>query len=99
MDTLIISYQGSSNLKKTKYQRETNTEDRGFGRGILKGVISNVTNDPSTMQEKKQRMDIDQMNLTIRHMQNELTKLRRNDNFHPNTRIPIQERKKNHVQG
>jgi hypothetical protein len=58
-----------------------------------------VTNDPTTMQETKQRMEITQMNQTIRQMQNELTRLRRNENFSPNPRIPIQEQRRNHVQG
>jgi hypothetical protein len=56
------------------------------------GVIPNVKNDPTTTQEMKQRMEIAQMNRTIRQMQNELTRLRRDENFVPtnqNPRIPI----------
>jgi hypothetical protein len=93
MNTLAISNQGPSTSRKV--------ENQGVGGGILQGVIPNVKNDPSTTQEMKQRLEISQMNRTIRQMQNELTRLRRDENFVPtnqNPRILIQEQRRNHVQ-
>jgi hypothetical protein len=40
-------------------------------------------------QETKQRIKIAQLNRTIRQMQNEITRLRRNDNYIPNPRISV----------
>jgi hypothetical protein len=49
----------------------------------------------------RQRMEITQMNRTIRQMQNKLTRLRRDENFVPtnqNPRILVQEQRRNHFQ-
>jgi hypothetical protein len=75
MDTFNIVDQGASTSRKVEDQRARNTRDQGLGGGIRKGVIPNVTNDPATMQETKQRMEIAQKNQTIRQMENKLTRL------------------------
>jgi hypothetical protein len=72
-----------SSLKIIEDKRTRNTRDRGFGDGMLKGVIPNVTNDPA--------MEIAQMNRIIREMKNEITRLRRNENLLPNPRMIVQE--------
>jgi hypothetical protein len=98
MDTLTISNQGASSSRRNEDQRTRNTENQGIGGGILKGVIPNVRNDPTMTQETKQRMEIAQMNRTIKQMQNELTRLRRNENFPPNPRMHVQEQRRNPIQ-
>jgi hypothetical protein len=47
IDTLTISDQGASSSRRIEDQRTRNTGDRGISGGILKGVIPNVTNDPT----------------------------------------------------
>jgi hypothetical protein len=56
-----------------------------------------VRNDPATMQKMRQRMEIVQMNRTIRQMKNELTRLRRGENFVLNSRILSQEQRRNPI--
>jgi hypothetical protein len=46
-------------------------------------------------QETKQRIEIAQMNRTIKQMQNEITRQRRGDNYMPNPIIPIPEQRRN----
>jgi hypothetical protein len=46
-------------------------------------------------RETKKRIDISQMNRTIKQMQNEITRLIRGDNHMPNPRIPILEKRRN----
>jgi hypothetical protein len=65
------------------------------GGGFFKGTIPDVKVDPATTQETKQRIEIVQMNRTIKQMQNEITRLRRGDNYMPNPRIPIPEQRRN----
>jgi hypothetical protein len=54
-----------------------------------------VKTDPVAAQETKQRIEIAQMNRTIRQMQNEITRLRRNDNYIPNPRMSVPEQRRN----
>jgi hypothetical protein len=51
--------------------------------------------DPVATQETKQRIEIAQMNRTIRKMQNEITRLRRVDNYVANPRMSVQEQRGN----
>jgi hypothetical protein len=51
--------------------------------------------DPVAAQETKQRIEIAQMNRTIRQMQNEIIILRRGDNHVANLRMSIQEKRRN----
>jgi hypothetical protein len=46
-------------------------------------------------QETKKRIEIAQMNRTIKQMQNEITKLRRGDNYMENLRILVPEKRRN----
>jgi hypothetical protein len=80
MNTLSVSDQGLSTSRKV--------ENWGVGGGILQGVIHNLSNDPSTTQKTKQRVEIDQMNRTIRQMHNELMRLRRAKTFVPTNQNP-----------
>jgi hypothetical protein len=66
-----------------------------MGGGLIKGTIPDVKVDPVARQETKQRIEIAQMNRTIKKMQNEITKLRRGDNYVENPRIPIIEQRSN----
>jgi hypothetical protein len=43
-------------------------------------------------------MEIAQMNKTIRKMQNEIIRLRRNENFMPDSRMSVPEQRRNHAQ-
>jgi len=60
-----------------------------MGGGFFKGTIPDVKVDLVAAQEIKQRIEIAQMNRTIKQMQNEITKLRRGDNYMENPRILI----------
>jgi hypothetical protein len=51
--------------------------------------------DTIAAQETKQRIEIAQMNRTIRKMKNEITRLRRGHNYVENMRMSIQEKRKN----
>jgi hypothetical protein len=75
MDNLTIANQGTSTSR--------NVEKRGIGGGVFQGIVPNVRNDPTPTQETKQRVEIVQMNRTIRQMKNELTRFRRVENFVP----------------
>ena len=66
-----------------------------MGGGFFKGTIPNVKVDPMVAQETKKRIEIAQMNRTIKQMQNEITRLRRGDNYVVNPRIPIPEQRRN----
>jgi hypothetical protein len=65
------------------------------GGGFFKGTIPDVKVDPVAAQETKQRIEIAQMNRTIKQMQNEITRLRRGDNYMPNPRMSIPEQRRN----
>jgi len=43
-------------------------------------------------------MEIAQMNITIRQMQNKITRLRRNENFIPNSRMSVPRQRRNSAQ-
>jgi hypothetical protein len=101
MDNIAISNQGASTSRNVENQRTRNVENRGFGGGILQGVIPNVRHDPTITQETKQIIEIAQMNQTIREMQNELTRLRRGEFFSSNDQNPrvlAHEQRRNHLQ-
>ena len=86
MDNLTIANQGASTSR--------NVEKWGNRGGFFQGIMPNVINDPNTTQKIKQRLEISQMNRTIRQMQNEKTRLRRAENFTPvdqNPRVIAQE--------
>jgi hypothetical protein len=51
--------------------------------------------DPITTQETKKRIEIAQMNITIKKIQNEITKLRKGGNYVANLGISIQEQRRN----
>jgi hypothetical protein len=73
-------------------------ENQAVGGGFFKGTILDVKMDLVAAQEMKQRMEIAQMNRTIRQMQNEITRLRRNDNYMPNMRMSVPEQRRNPTQ-
>jgi hypothetical protein len=54
--------------------------------------------DPVAAQETKQRIEIAQMNRTIKKMQNKITRLRRGDNYVENPRMSPPEQRRNHPQ-
>jgi hypothetical protein len=96
MEGIMIETNANPNIILGKVQREmtnltitnqgvlssNNVEKRGIGR-MFQGVIPYVRNDPVTTQETDKRIEITQMNKTIRQMQNELTRLRRVGNIFP----------------
>jgi hypothetical protein len=47
------------------------------------------------MQEMKKIIEIAQMNRTIKQIHNDINRLRRGDNYMPNPRIPIPEKRRN----
>jgi hypothetical protein len=85
MGNLNIDDQGASSSKRNEEKRMRPSQNHITSGGFFKGTISNVKTDHVASQETKQRIEIAQMNRTIRQMQNEITRLRRNDNY-----IPIQ---------
>jgi len=95
---LAIFDKGASSSKKNEDQRTRHLINRGFGGGLFKGTIPNVKIDPITAQETKQKIEIAQMNRTIRQMQSEIIRLRRNENFMSNSRIPYPEKMQNCAQ-
>jgi len=66
-----------------------------MGGGVFKGTILDVKVDPVEVQETKQRIEIAQMNRTIKKMQNDITKQRRGDNYVENPRMPVLEKRRN----
>jgi hypothetical protein len=60
-----------------------------MGGGFFKGTIPDVKVDPMATQETKKKIEIAQMNKTIKQMNNDITRLRRGDNYMPNSRILI----------
>jgi hypothetical protein len=78
-----------------KRQNPRPGENQAVGGGFFKGTIPDVKTDPVASQEMKQRIEIAQMNITIRQMQNEITRLRRNDNYVLNPRMSAPEQRRN----
>jgi cell division protein FtsB len=62
-----------------------------MGGECFKGTIPDVKVDPVAAQETKQRIEIAQMNRTIKQMKNEINRLRRGDNYVENPRMSIPE--------
>jgi len=73
VDNLTIKNQGASTSK--------NVEKQEIGGGFFQFIIPNVRNDPTMTQEKKQRLEISKINRTIWQKKNEITRLRRDENF------------------
>jgi hypothetical protein len=65
------------------------------GGGFFKGTIPDVKVYPLVAEETKQRIEIEQMNRTIKQMQKEINRMRRGYNYIPNSRIPIPEQRRN----
>jgi hypothetical protein len=95
MGNLNIDDQGASSSKRNEEKRSRPSQNQITGGGFFKGTIPDVKTDPVAAQETKQRIEIAQMNRTIRQMQNEITRLRRNDNYIPNPRMSVQEQRRN----
>jgi hypothetical protein len=66
-----------------------------MGGGFFKGTIPDVKVDPMVAQVTKKIIEIAQMNRTIKQMQNDITRLRRGDNYVENPRMPILEKRRN----
>jgi hypothetical protein len=95
MGGLNIDNQGASSSRKNEEFKPRVAQNQMVGGGFFKGTIPDVKVDPVAAQETKQRIEIAQMNRTIKQMQNEITRLRRGDNYMPNPRIPIPEQRRN----
>jgi hypothetical protein len=94
IDNLAISDQGASSSKKNEDKKTHHLGNQGVGGGFFKGTIPNVKIDPVAAQETKQKIEIAQMNRTIRQMQNEIIRLRRNENFMLDSRMSSSRTKK-----
>jgi hypothetical protein len=92
---LIIDNQGASGLRKNEELKSRVAQNQMVVGGFFRGTIPNVKIDPMAAQETKKNIEIAQMNRTIKQMQNEITILRRGDNYMPNPRIPIPEQRRN----
>jgi hypothetical protein len=92
---LSIDNQGASNSRKNKEFKHQVAQSQMEGGGFFKGTIPDMKVDPVETQETKQRIEIAQMNRTIKQMKNEMTTLRRVYNYMPNPRIPILEKRRN----
>jgi 2-iminoacetate synthase ThiH len=89
---LTIDHQGASSSRNNEELKPQPTQTSG---GVFfKGTILDVQVDPVAAQETKQRTEIAQMNRTIRKMYNEITRLRRGDNYVPNPRMSIKEKRR-----
>jgi hypothetical protein len=64
-------------------------------RRIFQGNHTRCEGRPCVAQETKQRIEIAQMNRTIKKMQNEITRLRRGDNYVENLRMSVPEKRRN----
>jgi hypothetical protein len=61
---------------------------------FFKGIILDVKVDHVTTQETKKIIDIVKMNRTIKQMQNKINRMIRGDNYMPNPRMPILEKRR-----
>jgi hypothetical protein len=84
---LSIDDQGASSLRKNEEKKLRPIQNQATGGGFFKGTIPYVKVDPVAAQETKQRIEIAQMNIKIMKMQNEITRLRRDDNYVSNLRM------------
>jgi len=87
--------QGASSSRNNEEFKTRWAQNQTMGGLFFKGTIPNVKVDPMVAQETKKRIEIAQMNRTIKQMQNEITRLRRGDNYVVNPRIPIPEQRRN----
>jgi hypothetical protein len=92
---LSIYDQGVFSSRKKKESKPRPTQNQTIGGGFFKGTIPDVKVDPVTAQETKQRIEILQMNRTIRKMQNKITRLKRAGNYVANMIILVQEKRRN----
>jgi hypothetical protein len=92
---LNIDDQGASSSRKNEEKKSRPIQNQTIGGGFFKGTIPDVKVDPVAAQETKQRIEIAQMNRTIRKMKNEITRLRRGDNYVANLRMSVQEKRRN----
>jgi hypothetical protein len=95
MGGLNIDNQGASSSRKNEEFKPRVAQNQMVGGGFFKGTIPDVKVDPVVVQETKKRIEIAQMNRTIKQMQNEITRLRRGDNYMPNPRMLIPEQRRN----
>jgi hypothetical protein len=95
LGSLNIDDQGASSSRKNEEKKSRPIQNQATGGGFFKGTIPDVKVDPVAAQETKQRIEIAQMNRTIRKMQNEITRLRRGDNYVENPRMSVQEQRRN----
>jgi hypothetical protein len=92
---LSIDKEGASSSRKNEEFKARLAHNQRMGGGFFKGTIPDVKVDPVAAQETKQRIEIAQMNRTIKQMKNEITRLRRGDNYMPNPRMSIAEQRRN----
>ena len=92
---LSIDNQGSSNSRKNEEFNPRLAQSQMAGGGFFKGTIPNVKVYPKVVKETKKRIEIAQMNRTIKQMKNKITRLIRRDNYIPKPRIPIPEQRRN----
>jgi hypothetical protein len=95
MGGLNIHNQGAPSSRNNEYFKPWAAQNQMVGGGFFKGTIPNIKVDPVVAQEKNQRIEIAHMNRTIKQLHNEITRLRRGDNYMPNPRMPIPEQRRN----
>jgi len=95
LGSLSIDDQGASSSTKNEEKKSRAIQNQATRTCFFKGTIPNVKVDPVAAQETKQRIEIEQINRTIRKMKNEITKLRRGDNYVANLIMLFQEQRMN----
>jgi len=88
LGSMNIDYQGASSLRKNEEKKSRPIQNKAIGGGFFKGT---VLVDPIASQETKKRIEIEKMNRTIKKMKNEITRLRRGDNYVAKPRMSVQE--------
>jgi hypothetical protein len=86
---LSIDNQGSSSSRKNEEFKPRLTQNQTIGGGFFKGTVQDVKVYPVAAQETKQRIEIVQMNKTIKQMQNKIIRLRRGDNYISTSRMSV----------
>jgi hypothetical protein len=93
---LSVDNKGASSSRKNEEFKPQLTQNQTIGGGFFKGItIPNVKVDPIVAQETKKRIEISQMNRTIKKMKNEITRLRRRDNYVANPRMMVPKKRSN----
>jgi hypothetical protein len=95
LGSLNIDDQGASSSRKNEEKNSWSIQNQATEGVFFKGTIPDVKVDPVVAQETKKRIEIAQMNITIMKMKNEITKLRRGDNYIANPRMLVQEQRRN----